>query len=619
MKKIRRIVSLLLIAAFLSGTVISCASKPKKNDSDSPDIVTETGEEIDVIKKPVVKTAKQLEREQKKQQAEEKKAAEKAAKEAKAAEDKKAAEEKKAAKQQAKQEAAEQKAAELAEKNKNIAGWDDDAETKNFEVIQGIMKFKVNPSRGSFNLYIISEDGKTNPVFSSTNEYTTTSFYVRRNGRIIKLNEDLGVKTTARKLDDGFQIAYKIDSTVFVQLTFTCFNSTVGGNIDTVRISAVVKSLSAKTSDFDLKLLMDTVLGETDRHHFYTFDRNPVKTEFSSPAAKTFPWFVSKNTTGELQVIVNGYDITAPKMVALANYSTLNTKFWEPDLMTARSFDTVLSYNNSACELIWPTHKLQTNDSFKEVFYLSVANQEKTPTGYVYVSANNGGEPVEYDEEAVAASADSGVVAAKAGSRKPKASKTPSEPAADSVSETASSPEKTASQTEAASPKTAETAETPAVQASDVTKGSTKEVQTAAPVNPEVEKIKDALGNGVASGKKSAIGKDAELKKQAEEDAKKPKQKDASKPSVQTAESSVNSGNSAGNAVSDDGSNQSVPAAKETVYVEKPVTMEQLSPDYIEKLLERIAELEASGDDVDRDELLLLNAELDTILEYLQK
>ena len=54
---------------------------------------------------------------------------------------------------------------------------------------------------------------------------------------------------------------------------------------------------------------------------------------------------------------------------------------------------------------------------------------------------------------------------------------------------------------------------------------------------------------------------------------------------------------------------------------EKPqkVKKEQLSPEYIQRLFNRIAELEDSGESVNREELKLLNAELDAILEYLGK
>ena len=50
----------------------------------------------------------------------------------------------------------------------------------------------------------------------------------------------------------------------------------------------------------------------------------------------------------------------------------------------------------------------------------------------------------------------------------------------------------------------------------------------------------------------------------------------------------------------------------------KTITAQQLSPEYIQKLLNRIAALEESDESLDREELILLNAELDAILEALR-
>jgi hypothetical protein len=49
------------------------------------------------------------------------------------------------------------------------------------------------------------------------------------------------------------------------------------------------------------------------------------------------------------------------------------------------------------------------------------------------------------------------------------------------------------------------------------------------------------------------------------------------------------------------------------------LSREKLSQEYVAGLMERIANLEDSGKNVDREELLMLNAELDAILEILRQ
>jgi len=72
---------------------------------------------------------------------------------------------------------------------------------------------------------------------------------------------------------------------------------------------------------------------------------------------------------------------------------------------------------------------------------------------------------------------------------------------------------------------------------------------------------------------------------------------------VQTAESSV----------------QEKPAVSEVEKTGNKITKEQISPEYIQALLDRIAELEEDSPSNNRQELLLLNAELDAILAYLRQ
>ena len=51
----------------------------------------------------------------------------------------------------------------------------------------------------------------------------------------------------------------------------------------------------------------------------------------------------------------------------------------------------------------------------------------------------------------------------------------------------------------------------------------------------------------------------------------------------------------------------------------KKLGKEQLSPEYVQALLDKIASLEENKPDINREELLQLNAELDAILEALRQ
>ena len=147
--------------------------------------------------------------------------------------------------------------------------------------------------------------------------------YLKAGKKILKLCDDSNVVSAAKKTANGISIRYTIDKTAMVQLDFECLASVEGENEDTVKIVATVQSLAKKKQDYALKLLLDTVLGETDRHHFYTSEDSPVKGEVLYHSMKDEKWVVSKNAKATMQLIFEGADITPIESVALANLQLL--------------------------------------------------------------------------------------------------------------------------------------------------------------------------------------------------------------------------------------------------------------------------------------------------------
>ena len=274
------------------------------------------------------------------------------------------------------------------ETKKNYTGWISSSIRPVTNTI-GNIKIDVRPKKGTFSIAVLSANGKAIPVLSTTNEYTTTSFYLKAGKKILKLCDDSNVVSAAKKTAKGISILYTIDKTAVVQVDFECLSSVEGENEDTVKISATVQSLAKKKTEFALKLVLDTVLGETDRHHFYTSNDSPVKGEVLYHSMSDEKWIVSKNAKANMQLIFDGADITPVESVALANFTTLDTRNWEADMTTFRSFDTVLSYNNSAVAVYWPKASLEPEQELTQIFYISLAAGENIPGGVSYVNAQS--------------------------------------------------------------------------------------------------------------------------------------------------------------------------------------------------------------------------------------
>ncbi|MBO5825031.1 MAG: hypothetical protein J6R03_00235 [Treponema sp.] len=271
-----------------------------------------------------------------------------------------------------------------SEKNKNYLGWEKTS-NRPIDYTNGIVNIRIKPKLGSFCFYVINEDEKHIPVMSTTNEYVLSSFYLKAGKKIYKLNDDTNVQPYARTTENGCEILYTIPKVASVTVKFDCLASTEDGEADMIKVTANVQNIGQKKKDFSLKLIMDTVLGETDRHHFYVKNNSAIKNETSYRRFNDDTWFLSKNVNASMQIFFQGKDVTPIDFVAFANFSTLNTPAWEPNMQNYRTFDTILSYNNSAFSVNWIPKNLEPEKSFDEIFYMAFATGDASPKGALYM------------------------------------------------------------------------------------------------------------------------------------------------------------------------------------------------------------------------------------------
>lgn len=307
--------------------------------------------------------------------------------------EKKKAKKEKKAKESKKKEKKNKKNAKETEselENSNYSGWIDN-KVKSLDENFGTLKFRTKNKLGSFNIALVKEDSKKCvPLLSTSDEYTTSGFFLRAGKKIVELNKDSGVIKSGWKTDSGIALGYRIENLADVIIYFDTFQSDADFDVDSMKVTAQITNTGKKKESFAVKIILDTILGETDRHHFYTCKNEPVKNEFSfrENEIEGNEWFLSKNSSAALQVILAGGECTKPSLVAFANYSTLYGRTWEPNLLSYKAFDTVLSYNNSAAEIIWPDHKLGTGEQIEEIFYLSTALGDRIPSGASFVQQN---------------------------------------------------------------------------------------------------------------------------------------------------------------------------------------------------------------------------------------
>lgn len=252
--------------------------------------------------------------------------------------------------------------------------------------VYGSIRIKVLSGRGTFNIGVVNDNGKTIGVLSNMNEYTSTFFSLKAGKKIYKLVEGGDVKTKARALEDRVQIIYSVNKVADVLVEFIPVESQLGSGYDVLRIQTVVTNTGAKAGDFALKNVMDTVLGEADLYHFYTSEDIPVKNELSFRTMANAQYFNSKNAAAWCQFMLYGADVSPVELVALTNYATAESSSWEPVMTSNKTFDTVASYNNSAVEIIWPVKHLLKEQVMPNVYYIAFAADGNRPKGPEFIA-----------------------------------------------------------------------------------------------------------------------------------------------------------------------------------------------------------------------------------------
>jgi len=290
-----------------------------------------------------------------------------------------------------KKEKKEKKSKKEKEEPKDFTGWIK-APKKNLKERYGRIQLKAKAKRGSYTLAVLNAKDQALPVVSTANEYVTNAFWLKTARKTYNLVTDTAINSSARRTTDGAMLLYEIPGVAQITVNLSFLASEAKKEADMVKFTAVIKNVSSRNDEFAFKSILDTVLGESSSYHFYTYDDVPVKSEVLYRTLQNQKWFVSKNVNASMQLFFTGADCTVPEMVGFANYSTLDKNNWEPDMLSYRGFDTVLSYSNSAVCAIWKPVALAPEESTKITFYIALAADGNPATGEKYIFSKEYGE-----------------------------------------------------------------------------------------------------------------------------------------------------------------------------------------------------------------------------------
>ena len=260
-------------------------------------------------------------------------------------------------------------------------------EAKTVVVSSGNAKLVLRGERGTFQIYALGKDGGETAVLSGADAFTSTYFSLLVGKKEYLLSSSGGAATGAGTSFDGAMLVYKINKIADVTLDFSFMKSPESDFDDIIKVRLSVVNKGKKRNTFALKSVFDTVLGEKTKAHFSTADIQSINAEMQFHDMSASRWILSRGQEAAVQFLLYGADTTKIEEATLGNKDVLALPLWRPVFVSARSFDSVTSYNNSALAVNWPKTTLESGAEASVVFYIALSADGSMPEGDAFIAS----------------------------------------------------------------------------------------------------------------------------------------------------------------------------------------------------------------------------------------
>lgn len=255
------------------------------------------------------------------------------------------------------------------------------------------VRIKLNAKKGTFALYSLNEKGKAISLLSPYNS-NSESYYMLKIGRKqYKLCNKGQVSCEARKTSSGVQMVYTVAKKAYFALDFSFPESEVDDSLqNVVRVTMYTVNIGETPQSFAIKAIFDTILGETSGIHFKTAVNSKLDRQKHFHDMKEDKWIRSASRNTAIQFMLDGEGITVPEAVSVTSKESLE-KYWIPEAIDGKGFNTAASYNNSGLGINWKTCYLNPQEMDVKTFYISIAEGlapiyvGKEPAGMELLSA----------------------------------------------------------------------------------------------------------------------------------------------------------------------------------------------------------------------------------------
>ena len=226
-----------------------------------------------------------------------------------------------------------------------------------YELLKNNLKLVVFRRTGNFCLYNLSlrGKGKYTPLYDDRSLGRTNKFYVYKDNKVYELKKRVGKPVKIEADENSISILYEFSDSFYVtqKLSFTEKDYGTGGHL--LKIETIIENTSGSTSEFALKAIFDTNLGERRQTPLYTDLRTGLFRETAlEPKLEKDSAIISANSDLACLFLINHSEAKIPQIIYAAGWERLQSRTWLPNAVPGRLFSTRYSHNDSALLFVWP-------------------------------------------------------------------------------------------------------------------------------------------------------------------------------------------------------------------------------------------------------------------------
>ena len=252
-------------------------------------------------------------------------------------------------------------------------------------VERGELRLILDENSSRFTLEFNTNGDTWEPLFYA-DDPRSSALDILDGNRVIRIGDTGSFQQVAEETEGGARYVWTNDRLEIVQ-DFTFIRGVLSVAYDAVQMTVTVTNVGEAETTVAVRLLIDTMLGESDNVHFTTATQERITREYGWDIATPDAWVVSPSPdlSYGFQMMLRDDAITPIESAAVANWKRLSDSTWNYEVNTTRNFNRLpYSINDSALLLVYPPSVIENGQSYTVVAQFG----NVSPGGYLSPEAS---------------------------------------------------------------------------------------------------------------------------------------------------------------------------------------------------------------------------------------